>query len=404
MNISYQSVFRFFFFVAIACLGLERINVLPWSGSFIQISYLLSIPFLWVMWQAKYKSLQICYVVIMLVLATSLLANGLFNTYYWKKVVLIGYVLAASFSLAAYAYKNNLEEPFIKALKIYVLLSIVVTFLQLIAFLEGDFLTSQLDPTRIFNFDAIVIGDYFRPSGYSFDSNKGMFNFSYALICLSLISEGGWRWMKIMYPLTFLAHSRSTLVAIVPALFARSKFYGVLSVALYIMVLMFLTPQQVAKDRLSSMNSMNVADSTISSNLSFGNSSSNYMRLELAKLWARSISSASPEQILFGHGIASSGVYLNKNLGTSYGDFANGYLTIFFELGLAGLALLVAILTKLWRAYNSRGRYMLLIPLMIFQLFYANLAEPLVIVTLSYLLMKYRENVVDELNYRAEGH
>ena len=388
------SLFQYIFLLAISCIGLERLNVLPWSGSFVQLFYLLSIPFLWVMWQAKFKSLQILYVALMMALAASLAANGLFNAYHWKKFVLMGYVLAASFSLAAYVYLNNLEELLIKALKIYVLLNIAITLGQLPSFFDGNYLSIHLDSSRFMNLDAIVIGDYFRPSGYSFESSKGMFNFSYALICLSLVSDGGWTWMRLMYPLTFLAHSRSTILSILPALFARSKFYAALSVVLYLMVLLFLTPQHVLTDRLESTNS---------TGSTFNNSSSNSMRFELIKLWARSMNTASPGQVIFGHGIASSGVYLEKSLGTNYGDFANGYLTVFYELGLVGMALLGVLLTNLWRTFDSKSRYMLLIPLMVFQMFCGNLGEPLILLALSYFFLKHQGKRIDDQHKNRLG-
>ncbi len=401
MNAYTNTLFKYFCLLAISSIGLERLNVFPWSGSFIQPFYLLSIPLVWVMWQAKIKSLQITYVALLIVLAASLVANGLFDAYHLKKFVLLGYVLAVSFSLAAYIYINNLEELFIKALKIYVLLNLVITFGQLLAFFEGNYLSSQLDSSRFINLGAIVIGDYFRPSGFSFDANKGMFNFSYALICLSLLSAGGWLWMKLMYPLTFLAHSRSTILSMLPALFARSRFYAALSVVLYLAVLSLLTPHSVAVDRLSSMNSTGaVAVDRLSSMNStgavFDNNSSNVMRIELIKLWAKGMDSASPEQVIFGHGIASSGVYLEKNLGTNYGDFASGYLTIIYEFGLAGILLLGMIFIRLWRTYDSKSRYMLLIPLMVFQMFYANLAEPLILVALSYFFLKHHGKRIDD--------
>lgn len=260
------------------------------------------------------------------------------------------------------------------------LFNLAVIFGQLFAFLEGDYLSIHLDSSRFINLDAVVIGGYFRPSGYSFESNRGMFNFSYALICLSLVSASGWVWMRLMYPLTFLAHSRSTIFSVLPALFVRSKFYAVLSVALYLIVLLFLTPQHVVLDRLWSSNSTQPV---------FDSSSSNSMRLELINLWVKGMDSAAPVQVLFGHGIASSGIYLEKTLGTKYGDFANGYLTIIYEMGLAGILLLGVIFIRLWQTYDSKSRYMLLIPLMVFQIFNANLAEPLILVALGYFFLKH---------------
>lgn len=370
---------QYFLLFAISCIGLERLNIWPMSGSFIQLFYLLSMPFLWVMWQEKLKNLQALYVVIMMMLAATLVVNGLFNAYYWKKFILIGYILATTFSLSAYIYLNGLENVLVRGLKVYVLLNLTLTCLQFVAFSRGDYLSVALDSTRAMNFDAVIIWDYFRPSGYSFDANKGMFNFSYALICLSLMSEVGWVWMRLLYPLTFLAHSRSTILSVLPALFARSKSYAIISVVLYISVLLYLTPQHVALDRLSSMDS---------TEQTFDSSSSNSMRLELLRLWGKGMSSSSSVQVLFGHGIASSGVYLSKTLGTNYGDFANGYLTYIYEFGLVGMAFLGFILVRLWRTYDSKSKYMLLVPLLIFQLFYANLAEPLILMTLSYFFLK----------------
>lgn len=374
MTINLAKFSAYVAFLAVSFVGFERLNVMPWSGSYIQLYYLFSLPFIWLAWKGRIGGVNIVYGSVGMLLVTSIMLNGFSEVYLWKKALLLFYILVASLSLAAYLYQNKLNGILGNSLKVYVLVNILIVLGQMFNFYDGKVLAGQVDSQRILNLDAVIISDYFRPSGYSFDSNKGMFNFSYALIFLSLISREGWKWMQVMYPLTFIAHSRSTILSVLTALSARSKFYAIFSVLLYLLVLVFLTPEHVFSDRLRDIHS----------------TSSNFVRLELIKIWIGGIESSSAAQILLGHGIGSSGIYLARTLGTAYGDFANGYLTIIYELGLSGLVLIGMVFVLLWRTYNKEAKYMLLMPLLIFQLFYSNLGEPLVIITLGYFFFKFK--------------
>ncbi|MEO8330917.1 MAG: hypothetical protein ABI479_00665 [Gallionella sp.] len=362
-------------FLAIATIGLERLNVLPWSGSFVQLYYLLAAPFLGLLCWRHCKEFSKFYMLLLFVMAGSLISNGLYDAYYWKKFILVGFVILATFGLAVYFFSSREPKILANSLKLYVLLNIVVTFFQMYNFFQGGHISGRLDASRFLNLDAVVIGDYFRLSGYSLDTNKGVFNFGYALIFLTLVADRGWFWLRVLYPLTFFAHSRSTLISILPALFMKSKWYAAVTVGLYLLVLLFLTPAGVFDDRFG---------------MKLIPSSSNQTRLGLIRLWGDAMVQSSWEQVVFGHGFAGSGQYLNQLLGTTYGDFANGYLTLCYELGLAGIVLMGILFFRLWRNFDQPARSMLLLPLLLFQLFYSNLAEPIIIFALSYFYLQHR--------------
>jgi hypothetical protein len=369
--------------LAIATIGLERVNVIPWSGSFVQPYYLLAIPFLGYLWTKSVKGFGVFYVLLLCLMAGSLISNGLYEAYYWKKFIQVAYVFLVSYGLAEYLVAKTDTRNLVSGIKLFLLLNVAITFLQIGNFLQGVEVKAGFDSNQFINITPILIGDYFRISGYSLDANKGIFNFGYALIVLTLIADKGWLWLKVLYPLTFFAHSRSALLSMFPAVYKKSKLYAVMYIGLYAMVLIFLTRDDIFSDRFSMGSEVGLTAA----------SSSNQTRLQLIQLWTEVMMQSSLGQIIFGHGFASAGLYLEKVLGTTYSDFASGYLTILYELGLAGMILIGTIFVRLWRKFGEIERSMLLLPLLIFQLFYANLAEPLILLILSYFYLLNRDNL-----------
>lgn len=377
-----------FAFVAIATIGFERMNLLPMSGSFVQPYYLLAAPFVALIWLRPCNEFLRFYALALLVMAASLTVNGYHDAYHWKKFILVGFVLAATFGLASYLCARGGTELLAKSLKTYVLLNVAITLLQLVFFFNGRHISTGFDAGRFLNLDAVVIGDYFRLSGYSLDANKGVFNFAYALTFLTLIAGSGWTWLKVAYPLTFFAHSRSTLISMLFGHVQRSRVYVVVTIGLYLAVLCFLTPHGVLADRVGSSCASAATEHAVEQwNPAW---CSNQTRSGLIELWISAITKSSWSQLALGHGFASSGQYLNRFLETPYGDFANGYLTLAYEMGLAGIVLVGVLFFRLWKLLRKSDRGMLLLPLAAFQLFYSNLGEPLVILVLSYFFIQQR--------------
>lgn len=387
---------------ALALIGLERMNVIPESGSFVQIYYLLAAPFVvnfirdW-----RGTGFSLFYLLLILVMVLSLVSNGLYEPYYWKKVIRVSFVTLATFGLAHHFFFKADPRDLVRGLMLFVVLNIAITGVQLVKYYvyHGPHIELTFDAHRFLNLDAIVIGDYFRPSGFSLDANKGVFNFAYALIILSLVAEQGWKWFKYLYPLTYFSHSRSVLLCMLPAQWHRSRRYAVIAALLYVMVLLFLTPHSVLYDRAGHTLGVGHAPACHLSDVC----GSTQVRWGLILLWGEAMEHSTWSQVLFGHGLASAGRYLTGFLDTEYGDFANAYLTIIYDLGLVGLGLFAALIFKLWKAFDPQARMMLLVPLLIFQVFYGNLAEPLVIFGVSYMYLRSRSSQPDKRPPVHEG-
>lgn len=376
-----MGLYKYFFVLSIITLGYERVDLVPFFGFKVQPSYLFGLPIIYYfLSRIGLSGLLHFFLGVMLFLLYLLIWYAAGYEFYTKRWFLFFFVILLSLSLSFYAVRKLEIACLAKLIYFWAVGQFIFCIIQIYSYLNGDYLTEDFVFTGVFNVSAITWTEGLRLSGSFLDPNRFAFSVVFAMIFLFFIEKNtGVRIRKSnifsSVLMIFGSLSKSAILSGVVVFFMNRLMFLILLSFLFISFFLFY----------------DILVSRLELGLEQGSSAS--LHVTLIYLGLDAIGNFNWNEFCFGKGFSSSSLYLQEYFSNSYGNFHNQYLSIIYEMGFLGFFIYFLLNLVFVFRLGVLKAVLFLIPFHMFQVFYSNIGEQVVLFILFYVYFYYRKTL-----------